>query len=122
MVKGEVMWKYFYDMEIRGYEIMGVNKTKIDRMKILREAKGKWKDFLKELDLSAVVNYFEIGVDAQSFTDMNTGRILTAKDDLMFGFNQGGYQYTLRRQPLNTIVKTLEDIVNQTLQGSGQKR
>jgi len=114
--------KFFYDMYLRGFEIMGVNKKKIDRMALLRQYVKEYQDFIKELDLNPIVDYFEIGLKAREFKDFNTGRILTKNDNLFWGFNHKGYQYTLRRQPLQTQGNNINAIMNQILQQQEDKK
>ena len=72
------------------------------------------------MDLDPIVDYFELGLEAEIFKDMNTNKPLSKKDNLFWGFNHKGYQYTLRRQPLNTTQNTIGSIMNQIFQ-SGEK-
>lgn len=108
--------KFFLHMYLRGFEIMGVNKKKIDRMALLRQYIKEYKDFIKQFDLKPIVEYFEVGLKANQFKDFRTNRILGKNENLWWGFNSGGYQYTLRRQPLRAQGNNVNDIMNQLLQ------
>jgi len=117
---------FLYSCILRGYTIMGVNHKKIDRIKQLRVKKKEYQEFIKTLDLNPIVEYFEMGVEAQYFKmpdPNNPGRFKTLgkNDDLWWGFNDKGYQYTLRRQPLNTSGNDMNSIVNELFQ-SGKKK
>jgi hypothetical protein len=102
---------------LRGFTVMGVNQKKINRMILLKENQRKYQEFIKTLDLKPIVEYFELGIEARQFTDAMTGRVLTKNDNLFWGFNSEGYQYTLRRQPLNTSGNDMSSIMNELLQG-----
>lgn len=100
---------------------MGVNTKKINKMALLRAKKKEYQEFIKSIDLNPIVEYFELGVDAQYFkithpTIPNKQIILGRNDNLFWGFNSGGYQYTLRRQPLNTSGNNINSIMNELLQ------
>lgn len=108
---------FFYHCILQGYEIMGINKKKIERLAQLKKWQEEYQEFIKMLDLNPIVNYFEKGVKAKQFRQQD-GKILGRNDNLFWGFNHSGYQYTLRRQPLNTIGKDMGSIINEMLQKS----
>ena len=107
---------FLYDCLLQGYKIMGVNQKKIDRMIQLKEFKREYQEFIKDLDLNPIVEYFELGIKARYFKNQ-VGKVLERNDNLFWGFNHGAYQYTLRRQPAKTTGNTIGDIMNQMIQG-----
>ena len=94
---------------------MGVNQKKIDRMVQLKEWEREYQEFIKTLNLNPIAKYFELGVKAKQFKRQD-GKILGRNDNLFFGFNHEGYQYTLRRQPLQVTGNNMNAIINQMLQ------
>lgn len=117
---------FLYNCLLRGFTIMGINTKKIDRMALLRAKKKEYQEFIKTLDLKPIVEYFELGVEAQYFKmpdPNNPGRFKTLgkNGDLWWGFNHEGYQYTLRRQPLKTSGNDMNSIMNELFQ-SGKKK
>ena len=72
------------------------------------------------------MEYFEKGIDAKAFIMppnpmFPKGKVLEKNEDLWWGFNSKGYQYTLRRQPLNTSGNDMNSIMNELFQ-SGKKK
>lgn len=117
---------FLYDCILRGFTIMGINHKKIERMAQLRVKKKEYQEFIKLLDLKPIVEYFELGVEAQYFKmpDPNNPerfKTLGKNDDLWWGFNSEGYQYTLRRQPLNTSGNDMNSIINELFQSRKRK-
>ena len=71
-----------------------------ERLKKLKEAKVRYDAFVEEdLDKKQIADYFQIALEAQIFVN-DLGRILQVDDDLMWGFFDKKYQYTLRRRPI----------------------
>lgn len=93
-------YEFYEHMKLLGYEVIGLSYRGIDQEKRLKENRKRYNEFVKELDLSPVKEYFKIGLKAQVFRDNVTNRVLKEKDDLMWLINDGGYQYSFRRQPL----------------------
>lgn len=117
---------FLYSCILRGFTIMGINTKKIDRMALLSAKKKEYKEFIKSLDLKPIVEYFELGVEAQYFkmphpSIPNKQIVLGENDDLWWGFNSEGYQYTLRRQPLNTSGNNMNSIMNELFQSGKRK-
>lgn len=110
---------FLYNCILRGFKIMGVNHKKMDRMSLLSTKRKEYQEFIKTLDLKPIVEYFELGVEAHYFKRVD-GKILGKNDNLWWGFNSEGYQYTLRRQPLNTSGNDMKSIMNELFQ-SGKK-
>ena len=106
---------FFYHSLLRGYEILGINKVKIERMALFKKWQEEYQEFLKSLKLQPIVEYFEKGVKAKQFRQQD-GKILGRNDNLFWGFNHGGYQYTLRRQPQKTSGNDINSIISQMLQ------
>ena len=106
---------FFLSCFLRGYEIMGVNKTKIERMALMKKLQKEYQEFIRTLDLSVIVEYFEKGVEANQFRQQN-GKILGRNDNLFWGFNDRGYQYTLRRQPRKVTKNDMSSIINEMFQ------
>lgn len=97
-------YKYFYDMLLRGYEVINVSYNKVLKQAELRRVLQIYKDFVNDhFDKKMIADYFKHGVKAQVFRDNRTGKILTDNDQLFFGFDDSQYRYTLRRQPLSMI-------------------
>ncbi len=128
------MWSYYLDMLLRGYEIVGVNKHKIERIVKLREAKARYKRFMKDNDFRDVKEFFIVGLEAEVFIARNTGDVLNKDGDLFFGFftdkygnvllnkadaHKAVYQYTFRRQPVKRKVCNPNDQLIKQLQAEG---
>ena len=116
---------FFYYSLLQGYKIMGVDKTRIERIAQIKEYKRLYNDFINSLDLdkelkNPIVEYFEMTLRAREFKDMK-GKILGKNANLYFGFDKAGYRYVVKRHPLKTSGKYLGDIMNQMLQRSGIK-
>jgi hypothetical protein len=94
---------------------MGFSKAKIEKMAQLRKLQEEYQEWIRTLDLKPIVDYFERGVEANQFRDQNN-KILGRNDQLFWGFNHAGYQYTLRRQPLRTTGKNMNSLINDILQ------
>ena len=117
---------FIYHYLIRGFKIMGINAKKIERIKLQRAFQRQFNEFKKTLNLKPIEEYFELGVEAGAFfmppnPVFPKGKILTKNEDLFWGFNSNGYQYTLRRQPLNTGGNNIDSIMNEMLQKQRQK-
>lgn len=91
---------YLIGMELRGFKLMGLNYGKVMEAIKLKEAKRRYLEFIDQLDLKVVQNYFEVGLNSKVFLDKRTNQPLTKDDDLWWGFYDKNYQYTLRRQPI----------------------
>lgn len=96
---------FIYYYLLRGFKIMGINAKKIERIKLQREFVSQFQEFKRTLNLRPVEEYFELGVEAGAFQILGNpmfpeGKVLGKNDDLFWGFNSKGYQYTLRRQKL----------------------
>ena len=117
---------FLYNYILKGFTIMGVKAKKIERIKIHKENLKKYQEFLKTLNLQPIEDYFVLGVEAEAFrispnSMFPKGKILGKNDNLFWGFNSKGYQYTLRRQPLNTGGNNIDAIVNEIFQKQRQK-
>ncbi len=112
---------FIYHYLIRGFKIMGINAKKIERISLLKSKKKAYQEFIKNLDLKPIVEYFELGVEAEYFR-RDDGKKLGLNDNLFWGFNHKGYQYTLRRQPLNTAGNNIGSIMNEMFQKGMIKR
>jgi len=107
---------YLLNQYLRGYKIMGMPKNKVERYAAYKKALQDYDDFKKEFDLNPIVDYFKVGLEAKVFRNPLNNQPLTANDNLFWGFNHDGYQYTLRRQrirqptqfnnPLNSLLGT----------------
>ena len=75
--------------------------NKIERIEKYKKLLQEFEDFKKDFDLNPIVDYFKIGLEVKIFKNPLNGKPLTEKDNLFFGFNHDGYQYTLRRQPIH---------------------
>jgi len=94
-------YEYFYNMMLRGYEVVNVSYKKIMKDVELRANKDKLKDFIKDhFDKKMIADYFKMGIKAKIFKDSRTGKLLTENDQLFFGFEDSKFQYTIRRQAL----------------------
>ncbi len=118
---------FLYNCILRGFKIMGINAKKIERIKTHRENLKIYHEFLKTLNLKPIEEYFELGVEAEAFRmPPNSlhpkGKLLGKNDNLFWGFNSKGYQYTLRRQPLNTGRNNVDSIMNEMFQKGMIKR
>ena len=107
---------------LKGFQIMGINAKKIERIKAHKENLRIFEEFKKTLNLKPIVEYFEKGIDAEAFIMppnpmFPKGKVLERNEDLWWGFNSKGYQYTLRRQPLNTV----DSVMNELFQKQRQK-
>ena len=108
---------YFIDLYLRGYEIMGIDKKKIEHQIRIREARKKFKEFLREIDVSEVEAYFKRGLEAEIFIDDYTGRLLGPNGNLKWRFEKGNYRYLLMRIPLPKAPPqpTQEQLIQQIL-------
>lgn len=110
---------FLYDQILRGYQIMGVNQKKIERLAQLEENKKEYQDFLKTMDMKPVFEYFKLGLEANQFKDNQTGKLLGKHDNLFWRFNAGGYQYLLCRRPIRNPIQNpnnpFSSIVNDIL-------
>lgn len=104
---------FIYNLILRGYEIIGFDKKKAERIALLQKNKQKFNDFTKSLDLMPIVRYFEFGLEAQVFTDNMTGKVLQKNHNLFWGFNHAGYQYLLSRRPIPQTRNPLQNILNE---------
>ena len=106
---------FFLACYLTGYKIMGIDKTKIERMALRKKIQEEYQEFIRTLDLSVIVDYFEKGVHARQFRQQD-GKILGRNDNLFWGFYDKGYQYTLRRQPIKTPKNDMNSIINEMFQ------
>ena len=117
---------FLYNYILKGFKIMGINAKKIERIKLHRELIRRFQEFKKSLNLKPLEEYFELGVEAGAFfmppnPMFPEGKVLTKNENLFWGFNSNGYQYTLRRQPLNTGGNRIDSIMNEIFQKQRQK-
>lgn len=106
---------FLYDKVLQGFEIMGINQKKIDRMLQLKESQRKYQDFLDDIDVRVIEDYFKIGLKANVFRDKNN-RVLGVRDNLFWRFKKDGFQYLLCRRPLNFAGTDMNAIINDILQ------
>lgn len=106
---------FLYDQMLRGFKILGVNQKKIDRMVQLKEAKREYQDFLDDIDITVIEDYFKLGLKANVFRE-RSNKVLGARDNLFWRFNSKGFQYLLCRRPLNFVGKDMNSIINDVLQ------
>lgn len=97
----KAQYDYILGMKLLGYEVLNVSYKKIMRKIDIEQHKRKLKDFMRDhLDKKMLATYFILGVKAGIFKDIQTGRNLTDDDQLMFGYYDKKFQYTIRRQSI----------------------
>ena len=85
-----------------------------DQDKLLR-AKERYQQFIEnELDKKQIIDYFKIGLEAKVFLGNKTHKPLGPNDHLVFGFRDGNYLYTVRRQPLPQRTP-IEDLIRKAV-------
>jgi hypothetical protein len=97
---------------------MGTGMNKVERYAAYKVALQNYQDFKQQFDLNPIVDYFTVGLEAKIFKNPLNNKPLTKNDNLFWGFNHDGYQYTLRRQriapptqfnnPLGSLLKTTQ--------------
>lgn len=106
---------FLYSSILRGYEIMGLDQKRIDRMIQLKEAKREYQSFLDDIDVSIIEDYFKLGLKANVFRT-KTNTLLSDRDNLFWRFDNKGYQYLLCRRPLNFMGRDMNSIIKEILQ------
>lgn len=92
---------YYVWMKLLGYELLNVSWKKVMKKIDIEQHKKKLQDFIRDhLDKKMLADYFMLGVKAGVFRDIQTGKILTDDDQLMFGYLDNKFQYTVRRQSI----------------------
>jgi hypothetical protein len=86
------------DMYLRGYTIMGFNKSKIEREIRIKEIKNKLKEF-EEDNFYMIEEFFKLAVEGGLFLDDKTGKPSSPNDDLKWRKRKGNYIYLLARIP-----------------------
>lgn len=97
------MYKYLYNMYLLGYEVCGINYKKIEQQARLREAKEKYKAFMADTDIKAILEeFFWRAFEAGVILEDQTGRPLTNQNDILKSkFDKGNYRYLLMRVPIS---------------------
>lgn len=111
---------FFYYSFLQGYKIMGVDKTKIERIAQIKEFERLYQEFVDTIDTSTIEDYFKLALNAKVFRAKN-GHLLKGNDNLFWRFNSKGYQYLLCRRPIKTSGNYIGNIMNELFQRSGIK-
>lgn len=111
------MKDFLLDMFLRGYEVLGVDKKRVEREVLVREARVKLKEFMEDFDVySTIIGYFRHGQKAKIFLNDQTKKPLVKPDEILkFRFDQGNYRYLLMRVPLAYYQQQQPQLTQQQL-------